>query len=83
MGVPRAFGRWLWVLMLWFTPQLSLQDLGRPSVWFGALFLLAGQGFVFFFVSVSLKPFKTQLKVELLFLEGIERVLAEGLEVQE
>lgn len=48
---------------------------------FGSLFLLPGQGFVF--VSVSLRPFKTHLKVELLFLEGIERVLIEGLEVQE
>lgn len=33
--------------------------------------------------AVSLKPFKTQLKVELLFLEGIGRMPLEGLEVQE
>lgn len=52
------------------------------SVVWGFVFV-SWPGVRFFFVSVSLKPFKTQLKVELLFLEGIERVLAEGLEVQE
>lgn len=46
-------------------------------------FVFVSRPGVHFFVSVSLKPFKTQLKVELLFLEGIERVLVEGLEVQE
>lgn len=46
-------------------------------------FVFVSRPGVHFFVSVSLKPFKTQLKAELLFLEGIERVLVGGMKVQE
>lgn len=41
------------------------------------------QAGVWVFTSVSLKLFKTHLKVELLFLDRIKRVLLEGLGVQE
>lgn len=42
---------------------------GDGEVWF--FVFVTSQGFVF--VAVSLKPFKTHLKVEFLFLKGMAR----------
>lgn len=85
--VPRTSGRrWLWVVILVFAPQRMLLEWEAGDgeaisvVWVFVFVTRPGVGFS---VAVSLKPFKTQLKVELLFLEGIERMPLEGLEVQE
>lgn len=45
---------------------------GDQCVW---VLCFCCQGAILIFVSVALKFFKTHLKVELLFLEGIERML--------